>query len=146
MIEAKAIVTKIEADQVWIGTQQNSACVGCQQKMSCVTASVEEMFPKHAFKVHCPFPVEIGQPLKVGIDDAHLLSISALVYLLPLLLMFCGVLLANFMLPPAMVESWLPLIALSILLLAFRLINRRQMSLLSRLGINPDIRVLIDDP
>ncbi len=141
MIEAKAIVTRIEAGQVWIRTEQTGACGGCQQKMSCATASVQTMLPKREFKVDCAFPVKIGQALNVGIDDSHLLSISALLYLLPLLLMFGGVLLANTLLPPEFADNWLPLIALSILLLGFRLIYRRQVWLLRCLGVKPQIRV-----
>lgn len=134
IIETKAIVSRIEAGQVWIRSEKTSACGSCSQKMSCAIPSVEQMLARREFKVECAFPVKIGQTLKVCIDDSHLLSIAALLYLLPLLLMFGGVFLAEFILPSAASESWLPIIALSILLLTFRLIYRCQNSLLNSLG------------
>jgi positive regulator of sigma E activity len=70
--------------------------------------------------------LQIGDQVRVTIDDKYLLLGSVLLYMLPLLIMFAGIGLANTLLPAATSEDWLPEIALTGLLLAFRMLNRLQ--------------------
>ena len=126
MIEEQAIVTRIAQGQVWIKSLQTGGCGGCAQKASCATATLAKMLPKREFAVDCELSLQAGDQVVVAIDDAHLLSTSLLLYVLPLLAMLMAVGLADFALPVAIAEIWLPAVALSSLLLAFWLIHRFQ--------------------
>lgn len=63
-------------------------------------------------------------------DESQLLSGSFLLYLLPLFVMLLVVIVSDYLLSAASAELWLPAIAVSSLLLAFRLIHRLQAYLL----------------
>lgn len=81
--------------------------------------------PKREFAVECAMNLRVGDPVRVAIDDSHVLLGSALLYLLPLLAMLTGVGWAKALLPRA-AEAWLPEIALTGLLLAFWVIHHLQ--------------------
>lgn len=130
MIEEKAIVTRIESGQAWIKGLQSGACGGCAQQAACGTATLTKILPKREFAVECDLKLNAGDQVVVAIDDAHLLLSSMLLYLLPLGLMFIGVGVANYLLPTALAEIWLPEIAIVSLLLAFALIHKLQTPLL----------------
>ena len=141
MIEETAIVTRIDNGRVWIKSRQSGACGGCMQKASCGTAALTNLLPKREFAVDldCAMRLQIGDQVRVAIDDSHLLFGSLLLYLLPLLVMLTGVGLANAFLPQAAAEAWLPETALSILLLTFRLIHLFQKKLLLHFCFKPAI-------
>ncbi|MGY6277874.1 SoxR reducing system RseC family protein [Methylomonas sp. MgM2] len=126
MIEETAVVTKIDNGQIWIRAVQNSACGSCMQQSTCGTASLAKWLPKREFAVDCDRTLKVGDQVKVGIDDSHLLLGSLLMYMLPLLTTLIGVGLASSFLPVAVSEAWMPEIALSILLFTFWLIHRFQ--------------------
>lgn len=140
MIEETAIVTKIADDgRVWIKSQQTSACSSCLQQTSCGTATLAKILPKREFAVDCDLSLQVGDRVVVAIDDAHLLLTSLLMYFFPLLLMLAAVGVANFCLPVAIAERWLPETALLTLLLSFWLIHRFQDLLLLHLCFKPQI-------
>jgi sigma-E factor negative regulatory protein RseC len=78
-----------------------------------------QWLPKREFAVECAMNLRAGDPVRVAIDDSHVLLGSVLLYLLPLLAMLAGVGSAKALLPAATAEAWLPEIALAGLLLAF---------------------------
>lgn len=139
MIEEAAIVTRIADGQVWIKSLQSNACGGCMQQASCGTATLAKWLPKREFAIDCDRMLRIGDQVQVAIDDTHVLLSSLVLYLLPLLTMLAGVGLASAFLPATVTASWLPEIALSILLSAFWLIHRLQNPLLMHFCFKPQI-------
>ena len=139
MIEESAIVTRVERDQVWIKSLQNGACGGCVQQSSCGTAMLSKWLPKREFAVDCDSRLQVGDKVRIAIDDSHLLLSSLVLYLLPLLLMLLGIGVAEFLLPRPILDNWLPEIALITLLLAFWLIHHFQNFLLIHLCFKPQI-------
>jgi sigma-E factor negative regulatory protein RseC len=141
MIEDIAVVTRAESGRAWLRRRQNGACGGCLQQASCGTAMLGRLLPDRELEVVTSLDLQAGDRVRVTIDDAHLLSGSALLYLLPLLSMFAGVGLANALLPAEAAEAWLPEIALAGLLLAFRAVHHAQKRLL-RFIVKPDVVLL----
>lgn len=140
MIEEQAVVTRVGLDgRPWIKSLQTSACGACLQKQSCGTATLAKVLPKREFAVDSELALQAGDRVVVAIDDSHLVLTSLLLYLLPLLLMFGGLGLAQWLLPAALIDAWLPEIALSTLLLGFWLIHRSQNLLLLHLCFRPQI-------
>lgn len=135
MIEEQAIVTRIEANQVWIKSLQSSACGGCVQQTSCGTATLAKLLPKREFALDCDLDLRVGDCVRVQIDDSHLILSSLLLYLLPLIVMLTSVGIANALLP--ILETWLPEISLATLLLTFWLIHRFHTPLLVRFSLKP---------
>ena len=135
MIEEQAIVTRIAAGQVWIKSLNSNGCGACMQKASCSTAALSKLLPKREFAVDSELDLQVGDQVEVAIDDAHLLSTSLLLYILPLLAMLSAVGAASVVLP----DIWLPVIALFALLLAFWLIHRFQGVFLLHFCFKPQI-------
>ena len=134
MIEEQAVVTRIEVNQVWIKSLQSSACGGCVQQTSCGTATLAKLLPKREFAVNCDLDLNVGDCVRVQIDDSHLILSSLLLYLLPLIVTLTVVGFAN-MLP--MLETWLPEISLATLLLTFWLIHHFHAPLLVKFSLKP---------
>ncbi|PPD30594.1 MAG: sigma E positive regulator RseC/MucC [Methylomonas sp.] len=138
MIEEAAIVTRINNGQAWIKSLQSGACGGCMQQASCGTSTLAKLLPKREFAVEYNMALQVGDKVRIAIDDSHLLLSSLLLYLLPLLIMLSGVSMADAFLPST-VSVWLPEISLILLLLAFRLIHHFQNYLLIHLCFKPQI-------
>ncbi len=134
MIEEQAIVTRIEANQVWIKSLQSSACGGCVQQTSCGTATLAKLLPKREFAVNCDLTLFVGDCVRVQIDDSHLILSSLLLYLLPLIVTLSVVGFANTL---PMLETWLPEISLATLLLTFWLIHHFHAPLLVKFSLKP---------
>jgi sigma-E factor negative regulatory protein RseC len=143
MIEEIAVVTRVETGRLWIRRRQNGACGGCIQQSTCGTSAMAQWLPKREFAVECAVSVRVGDPVRVAIDDSHVLLGSALLYLLPLLAMLTGVGWAKALLP-TVADAWLPEIALTGLLLAFWAIHHLQKRLIGRL-LEPTI-ILDESP
>ena len=139
MIEQQAIVTQISAGQVWIKSSHSGACGGCAQQTACGTATLAKMLPKREFAVDSDLQLQTGDEVVVAVDDAHLLSTSILMYLLPVLVMLTTTGFASLWLPAAIADDWLPLIALISLMLSFWLIHRLQHIVLLHFCFKPQI-------
>ncbi len=137
MIEEQAIVTQVANGQVFIKSLQSSACGGCSQQTGCSTATLAKILPKREFAVDCDLNLQVGDSVRVQIDDTHLILSSMLLYLLPLIVTLTIVCLANAFLP--MLESWLPEISLATLLFTFWLIHNFHAPLLVRFSLKPQI-------
>lgn len=137
MIEEQAIVTHVEQGQVWIKSLQTGACGGCSQQAGCSTATLSKILPKREFAVDCDLDLNVGDSVRVQIDDSHLILSSMLLYLLPLIVTLTIVCLANTFLP--MLESWLPEISMATLLLTFWLIHHFHAPLLVKFSLKPQI-------
>jgi sigma-E factor negative regulatory protein RseC len=139
MIEEQAIVTRIANGQVWIRSLQLSGCGGCTQKAACTSSALAKLLPNREFAVDCDMQLKAGDQVVVAIDDAHLLSTSLLLYMVPILVMLLAVGAASLILPAAIVENWLPGIALTALLTTFWLIHRFQAVFLLHFCFKPQI-------
>lgn len=144
MIEAQAVVTRIDLQHVWIKRLDSGACGGCAQQSSCGSATLAKVLPKREFAVESVLPLSIGEQVQVLIDDSQLLLSSILLYLLPLVLMLLGVGGASAWLPQTVQELWLPEIALGLLLLAFWVIHHLHTPLLILFCSKPQIIKLTD--
>ena len=134
MIEEQAVVTRIEVNQVWIKSLQSSACGGCVQQTSCGTATLAKLLPKREFALDCDLNLQVGDCVRVQIDDSHLILSSLLLYLLPLIVTLTVVGFANTL---PMLETWLPEISLATLLLTFWLIHHFHAPLLVKFSLKP---------
>ena len=137
MIEQQAIVTRVTQGRVFIKSLQSGACGGCSQQTSCNTATLAKILPKREFAIDCDLTVQVGDVVRVQINDSHLLFSSILLYLLPLVVTLTVVGFANTL---PILETWLPEISLSTLLFIFWLIHHFHTPLLVRFSLKPLFR------
>lgn len=90
MIEQQAKVIEIKDDTVWLQTERQSTCSQCQVKKGCGTG----LLAKHVgqrfsrITVDKTANIRVGQAVTVEIPEQALLHGAALMYLLPLVLLF----------------------------------------------------------
>ena len=132
MIEELAVVVKIENHQVWVESGQNSACGGCQQKASCTSNALGSVLKKKSVPVDCDIQLKTGDEVIVAIDENLLLRASLLLYLLPLIALFTGAGIADWLLADSALyaDLWIAGSALFSFLLILCLINKAQSLLL----------------
>jgi len=127
MIEELAVVVKTENHQVWVESRQSGACAGCGQKASCSALAIGNVIGKKAVAADSRISLRVGDEVIVAVDEGLVLKASLLLYLLPLLAMFMGAGMAEWLLADAAhAELWTAGSALSGLLLSMWLINRCQ--------------------
>jgi sigma-E factor negative regulatory protein RseC len=138
MIEEQAIVTKIENRQVWVQGGQNSACGACLQKASCSTNAIGSVLNKKPVPVDCDLLLETGDKVMVAIDESLLLQASLLLYLVPLLALFTGAGLAEWLFASvADSDLWVAGSSVSAFLLSLWPINRAQSRLIKNHRVRP---------
>ncbi|MGZ5077566.1 MAG: SoxR reducing system RseC family protein [Methylobacter sp.] len=128
MIEELAVVVKIENRQVWVESGQNSACGGCLQKASCSTNAIGSVLKKKSVPVDCDIELKTGDEVMVAIDENLLLRASLLLYLVPLIALFTGAGLAEWLLPDTVANAdlWIAAGAVFSFILSLWLINKAQ--------------------
>ena len=128
MIEELAVVIKIENHQVWVEAGQNSACGGCQQKASCTTNALGSVLKKKSVPVDSGIQLKTGDEVMVAIDESLLLRASLLLYLLPLIALFTGAGIADWLLADNILyaDLWIAGSALLSFLFSLWLINKAQ--------------------
>ena len=128
MIEELAVVVKIDNHQVWVESGQSSGCGGCQQKASCTTNAIGSVLKKKSVPVDCDIQLKTGDEVVVAIDENLLLRASLLLYLMPLIALFTGAGIAEWMLPDndQYADLWIAGSALLSFLLSLWLINKAQ--------------------
>lgn len=96
MVTETALVVDVEKDYAWVECVSRSACGQCHAADSCGNSAVAKAFaPKtHRFKVRLKYPVIPGQRIEIGLPAQSLVRSAMLVYLLPLVTMVMGVILA----------------------------------------------------
>ncbi|MGB3725550.1 MAG: SoxR reducing system RseC family protein [Glaciecola sp.] len=89
MIEETGIVVAVENDYVWVETQVKTTCSSCKASEACPTSTVAKAFSPKAehIKLKVPCALAVGQQVKLGISEQALLRASAMVYILPLVLL-----------------------------------------------------------
>lgn len=128
MIEELAKVVKIENHQVWVESGQNNACGGCLQKASCTTNALGNILKKKSVPVDSNIQLKTGDEVMVAIDESLLLRASLLLYLLPLIALFTGAGIADWLLADNIlyVDLWIVGSAFLSFLFSLWLINKAQ--------------------
>ena len=128
MIEELAIVVKIESHQVWVEGGQNSACGGCQQKASCTTNALGSVLKNKSVPVDSAIQLKTGDEVMVAIDESLLLRASLLLYLVPLIALFTGAGIADWVLADNILyaDLWIAGSALLGFIFSLWLINKAQ--------------------
>jgi sigma-E factor negative regulatory protein RseC len=129
MIEELAVVVKIENHQVWVEAGQNSACGGCQQKASCTTNALGNVLKKKSVPVDSDIQLKTGDEVMVAIDESLLLRASLLLYMVPLIALFTGAGIADWLLMDnntRYADLWIAGSAILSFLISLWLINQAQ--------------------
>jgi len=128
MIEELAVVVKIQNHQVWVESGQNNACGGCLQKASCTTSALGNVLKKKSVPVDSDFQLKTGDEVIVAIDESLLLRASVLLYLVPLIALFTGAGIADWLLAvnAPFADLWIAGSAILSFLLSLWLINKAQ--------------------
>ncbi|MDD1633147.1 MAG: SoxR reducing system RseC family protein [Methylococcaceae bacterium] len=128
MIEELAVVVKIENHQVWVEAGQNSACGGCLQKASCTTNALGSVLKKKSVPVDSGIQLQAGDEVIVAIDESLLLRASLLLYLMPLIALFTGAGIADWLLADNTLyaDLWIAGSAVLSFLFSLWLINKAQ--------------------
>lgn len=127
MIEELAVVVKIENHQVWVESGSNSACGGCLQKASCTTNAIGSVLKKKSVPVDSDIQLKTGDEVMVAIDENLLLRASLFLYLVPLIALFAGAGMADWLLADGMyADLWIAGSAVLGFLVSLRIINKMQ--------------------
>ncbi|HEY8158453.1 MAG TPA: SoxR reducing system RseC family protein [Methylobacter sp.] len=127
MIEESAVVVKIENHQVWVESGPYSACGACLQKTSCSTNAIGSVLKKKSVPVDSDIQLKTGDQVMVAIDESLLLRASLLLYLMPLIALFSGAGVANWLLADhASADLWVAGSAMLSFLISLWLINKAQ--------------------
>lgn len=98
MLHEKGVVEGFAGPQkIWITTQVKTSCGQCQQKKDCGTGIIAQLMTTKTNRVmvKCDYKVELGDTVTVAIPEQNLVWSSILLYLLPLVGMFVGLVIAN---------------------------------------------------
>ncbi len=136
MIEELAVVVKIENHQVWVESGANNACGGCLQKASCTTNALGSVLKKKSVPVDSDIQLKTGDQVMVAIDENLLLRASLLLYLLPLIALFTGAGLADW-LATDNADVWIAGSAMLSFLFSLWLINKAQSLLIMNYYARP---------
>lgn len=103
MIEERAVVIATHDGDMIIEVQQQSACGGCNARSTCGTTLLAALFKQHKSRLRVDNSVAArpGDHVVVGIDEATMVSGSMRLYLLPLLGLIGGAILAQAVISPA---------------------------------------------
>ncbi|WJG10490.1 SoxR reducing system RseC family protein [Aliiglaciecola sp. LCG003] len=101
MIEEIGVITAVDKDHIWVETEIKTTCGSCQAQDNCGTGVVAKAFApkKERLILRCHQVTKVGQRVKLGIEEHQLLGASALVYLLPLIVMLLAALGSQALLP-----------------------------------------------
>ena len=97
MIEEFAVVTKRFDDHVMLEIERRTACGLCGQKRGCGNATWGRLLghDSHEFAAENAIDANVGDSVVVGIDERVVLSSAFYLYVVPLLTMLVGAVLAD---------------------------------------------------
>lgn len=127
MLEEPSIVVKADYPHIWVHRTQQSACGGCQQQTRCSTHALNSLFKPKPIRVDSELPLAIGDQVIVSIDESSVLRAAFIIYLLPLLAIFCGAGIADSLIGTnANADIWIAASGIGSFLLCLLLINMTQ--------------------
>jgi sigma-E factor negative regulatory protein RseC len=96
MIEEEAVVTQLEAGQVWVEKTSGPSC-GSSCAQPCATAAVADYLGKSRARIAVLSPIEVrpGDRVVIGIEEDALIKGSLSVYLVPLIGLLVGAILGK---------------------------------------------------
>lgn len=101
MIEERGRVLSVEEGAVWVETVRRSACDSCQARNGCGQSVLQRLGlgARSGFirvlDEHAESRRQVGEEIVIGIPESAVLHGSLVVYLVPLLALFAGALLAQ---------------------------------------------------
>jgi len=97
MIEEFAVITRRMDDHVMLEVERRTACGLCGQKRGCGNATWGRLLghESHEFAADNPIDANVGDSVVVGIDENVVLSSAFYLYVVPLLTMLIGAVLAD---------------------------------------------------
>jgi sigma-E factor negative regulatory protein RseC len=124
MIEEQAQVIRTEGEFAWVRTQRKSTCGQCAAQKGCGTNVFSKVLGNKLveFKAINKIDAVAGDQVILGLHESVLLKSAALMYVLPLVLMFVFALLATAVghsLAGDISQAWVSLFAVLGLLLGF---------------------------
>lgn len=139
MIEEHGRVVAIEAGAVWVETLRKSTCSSCSASSGCGQGLMDKLGVGHKrglVRALCDLSVDVGDSVVIGIREDLLVRGSLLLYLLPLVGLFCIALLAQAL---GASEPQIIIAGLSGLALGWVLVRRRS----QQTANNPDLQPVI---
>ena len=128
MIEEVGTVTAVDEKHIWVETQVKSTCGACEANQDCGTGTIAKAFAPKTEQLVLPrtCDVQVGQEVKLGIPERHLLLASAVMYLLPLVVMILVATASSLLLPRLGLtgELWVVGAAFAATALSYILIKR----------------------
>ena len=90
MIEQQATIIEVDGNTLWLQAERESTCSNCQVKQGCGTGLLAKHVGKKFSKisVHKTTDVALGDVVTLVIPEQALLQGAALMYMLPLALLF----------------------------------------------------------
>lgn len=97
MIEETALVVDATDDYIWVEAKARSACSTCGSQSGCSTSSLSKLFGIRQQRIRLPntFSSRIGEQVVIGVEDQVMVSASLAAYILPVVLMIAGGIIAD---------------------------------------------------
>ncbi|NOX35510.1 MAG: SoxR reducing system RseC family protein [Deltaproteobacteria bacterium] len=96
MITETGIVTDVNPSFAWVKTTRSSACKSCSSRESCDTAGDQQ---EMTVMVKNTLNVEKGDTVLIGLESRHVLYLTFLLYVFPIILLVTGALIGNSLAP-----------------------------------------------
>lgn len=112
MIEERGQVMAVEGERVRVAVERQSACGSCKARAACGQGLMQALRAGRCHEVEalCHLPVQIGDQVVLGVAESWAVRSALLVYLLPLLALLGGALIAYAL---GLSEGWSILAALA---------------------------------
>jgi sigma-E factor negative regulatory protein RseC len=98
MIEERGRVVALESGAVWVETLRKSTCSSCSANAGCGQGLMDKLGvgrSRGLVRALCDLQVQVGDSVVIGVREDLLVRGALLVYLLPLVCLFAGALLAQ---------------------------------------------------
>ena len=97
MIEETAVVELLEEKGVRVKTSKVSGCNSCKQNESCSTSLLSKYFGSKSIQMFLKTDelLEVGDTVKVGLDEGVFLRLTMLIYFLPLCMLIVAALIGQ---------------------------------------------------
>ncbi|MDE3271670.1 SoxR reducing system RseC family protein [Pseudoalteromonas sp. G4] len=133
MIEKTFTVAKVDNTLVTFALPKPQACSGCDGKCGSLTFAKLFANKRSELTIESETPLEIGQKVDLALDDSHVIKMSLLTYMMPLLLaLIFTIVAANVF---VLTELWQVLFAIFGGYVGFLLAKAKQKGLKNRIKI-----------
>ncbi len=91
----------VDGEQTWVETVRQASCGSCGSQSSCGTSALSKLFGNRPFRVEVsnPMAAKVGAEVTIAVSEQGLMDGAARLYLLPLIVLFAALGIAE----------WLPL-------------------------------------